>query len=264
MIVTCPRSSVVEQGFCKAQVASSNLVRGSRGISSVGRAPALQAGCQRFESAILHFFYRIMQLPKYSDFIYQYYNFYTEEECDEVVKTVESTEFYQKNPDPKTRVRNNRCLNLSYLTEFWDNDSLSIEGIPEATMMSHNMIMKAHRQYMKDNKLLKAYMPDYYHKLGAEYFYRYYDESDYYDWHFDASKFTEHVHSYIVYLNDDFEGGDTLFLTQKKRVKPKKGSVLCFTCDFYSIHKGARVTKGTKKILWTCTKRIDFQTRVKP
>ena len=26
----------------------------SRGISSVGRAPALQAGCQRFESAILH------------------------------------------------------------------------------------------------------------------------------------------------------------------------------------------------------------------
>ena len=25
-----------------------------RGISSVGRAPALQAGCQRFESAILH------------------------------------------------------------------------------------------------------------------------------------------------------------------------------------------------------------------
>ena len=27
-----------------------------RGISSVGRAPALQAGCQRFESAILHEF----------------------------------------------------------------------------------------------------------------------------------------------------------------------------------------------------------------
>ena len=40
-----------------AQVASSNLVRGSGwGIknSVVGGAPALQAGCQRFESAILH------------------------------------------------------------------------------------------------------------------------------------------------------------------------------------------------------------------
>ena len=31
----CLRSSAVEQGFCKAQVASSNLVRGSSGISSV-------------------------------------------------------------------------------------------------------------------------------------------------------------------------------------------------------------------------------------
>jgi hypothetical protein len=47
---------VVEQGFCKAQVAGSNPVRGSRGISSVGRAPALQAGCQEFESPILHSF----------------------------------------------------------------------------------------------------------------------------------------------------------------------------------------------------------------
>jgi hypothetical protein len=28
-----------------------------RGISSVGRAPALQAGCQEFESPILHEFY---------------------------------------------------------------------------------------------------------------------------------------------------------------------------------------------------------------
>jgi hypothetical protein len=50
----CLCSSVVEQGFCKAQVASSNLVEGLWGISSVGRAPALQAGCQEFESPILH------------------------------------------------------------------------------------------------------------------------------------------------------------------------------------------------------------------
>ena len=32
----------------------------ARGISSVGRAPALQAGCQEFESPILHVRYIIM------------------------------------------------------------------------------------------------------------------------------------------------------------------------------------------------------------
>ena len=47
-------SSLVEQGFCKLQVVGSSPSNGSRGISSVGRAPALQAGCQEFESPILH------------------------------------------------------------------------------------------------------------------------------------------------------------------------------------------------------------------
>jgi hypothetical protein len=198
-----------------------------------------------------------MELTKHSDFIYQYDNFFTDEECDSIIKTVESSDFYKRNPEKKKRVRNNLCLNLSHIAQFWD-DNLEYDNtsIKEANLMAHNLILRAHQQYVNDNKLLKAYMPSYYHNLGGEYFYRYYDESDYYDWHFDASERTEHVHSYIVYLNDDFEGGDTLFLTQKMRVKPKKGSVLCFTCDFYSIHKGAKVTKGTKKILWTCTKRI--------
>ena len=31
----------------------------SRGYSSVGRAPALQAGCQRFESAYLHILFSL-------------------------------------------------------------------------------------------------------------------------------------------------------------------------------------------------------------
>ena len=47
-------AQLVEQVFCKDQVAGSSPVNGSRGISSVGRAPALQAGCQEFESPILH------------------------------------------------------------------------------------------------------------------------------------------------------------------------------------------------------------------
>lgn len=198
-----------------------------------------------------------MKLTKHSDFIYQYDDFISHEQCDELVRTVESSYYYKNNPQSKTQTRNNLSLNLSHIAAFWENN----EEIQQANAMSHEIIMKAHQQYMNDNKLLKAYMPSYYHNLGGEYFYRYYDENDYYDWHFDASGITEHVHSYIVYLNDDFDGGDTLFLTQKKRVKPKKGSVLCFTCDFYSIHKGSKVTNGMKKIIWVCTKRIFEQSK---
>jgi hypothetical protein len=35
--------------------------RGHWGINSVGRVPALQAGCQRFKSAILHLHSRVAQ-----------------------------------------------------------------------------------------------------------------------------------------------------------------------------------------------------------
>ena len=47
-------SSVVERQPSKLNVVGSNPIFRSRGISSVGRAPALQAGCQEFESPILH------------------------------------------------------------------------------------------------------------------------------------------------------------------------------------------------------------------
>ena len=50
----CQCSSGVEQDTCNIQVGRSNRLTGSRGISSVGRAPALQAGCQEFKSPILH------------------------------------------------------------------------------------------------------------------------------------------------------------------------------------------------------------------
>ena len=53
-IIIASVAQLVEQVFCKDQVAGSSPVNGSRGISSVGRAPALQAGCQEFESPILH------------------------------------------------------------------------------------------------------------------------------------------------------------------------------------------------------------------
>lgn len=69
-----------------------------------------------------------------------------------------------------------------------------------------------------------------------------------------------------VYLNDAFEGGDTVFYKSsgvvgwedteegvenllKVRVRPKQGSVLIFDQELY--HEGAEVTKGTKYIVRT-------------
>ena len=49
-------SSAVEQRFYTAKVGGSIPSRTTRGYSSVGRAPALQAGCRQFDSGYLHHF----------------------------------------------------------------------------------------------------------------------------------------------------------------------------------------------------------------
>ncbi|KAI8921974.1 hypothetical protein DFJ77DRAFT_5872 [Powellomyces hirtus] len=66
--------------------------------------------------------------------------------------------------------------------------------------------------------------------------------------------------TFLVYLNDDFEGGSTTFFTPAARtgtldawpVTPRTGSVLCFPhgdAKGALLHEGSRVTQGTKYII---------------
>jgi len=56
----------------------------------------------------------------------------------------------------------------------------------------------------------------------------------YHVWHFEASarEVSNRVCAYILYLNDVGEGGETEFLYQHKRLKPKKGTLAIFPSGF--------------------------------
>ena len=69
--------------------------------------------------------------------------------------------------------------------------------------------------------------------------------------------------TFLIYLNDDFEGGETVFTKLSRTVKPKKGKVLVFyntnkngTLLKDSFHGGNPVTRGNKYIMnvWVHTK----------
>ena len=51
----------------------------------------------------------------------------------------------------------------------------------------------------------------------------------------------------LLYLNDDFTGGETAFLDLDASVRPERGSVLLFAHRV--LHEGAEVTSGTKYVL---------------
>jgi len=70
------------------------------------------------------------------------------------------------------------------------------------------------------------------------------------DGSFERSGFERSYYSFLLYLNEDFEGGETKFLTDpEKSIKPETGMALLFQHPL--IHEGAEVTKGVKYVART-------------
>ena len=55
--------------------------------------------------------------------------------------------------------------------------------------------------------------------------------------------------TFILYLNDEFEAGETEFLYLEKRFKPKTGTLLLFPGAFTHTHRGNPPIGGTKYII---------------
>ena len=189
------------------------------------------------------------KIIEHTKFIHEYQNVATKEECEEIRKLISSSQITNdclKNSVPRTKIRNNSCVSVTMLAS---QDS----ALKKADDLIHNIFSKVHLQYLSNNKnYFSIQSAEHLHQLECSYTYRTYDENDYYDWHIDSSQRWQFVFSYILYLNDDFCGGDTLFLFQKLKVKPKTGSMLCFPCDFQTVHKSTPIKKGKKDIIWTC------------
>jgi hypothetical protein len=114
---------------------------------------------------------------------------------------------------------------------------------------------------------LSPYMPSPFQKkwqpkdLNERLRYYRYDPGQLFDWHGDGyysrSENERSFFTFMVYLNDDFEGGETLFNDERPaysklglfRVKPEKGMALVFWHPVF--HRGDEVTRGRKYVLRT-------------
>ena len=74
----------------------------------------------------------------------------------------------------------------------------------------------------------------------------------YHVWHLEHGKgFDNEPRAFVfsVYLNDVEEGGETEFLHQTTRVKPKKGRIVIWPAGFPYLHRGNPPLSGEKYIL---------------
>jgi|SaaInlStandDraft_4_1057021.scaffolds.fasta_scaffold18692_4 hypothetical protein len=73
----------------------------------------------------------------------------------------------------------------------------------------------------------------------------------YHVWHYENNSgyVASRVLTWIIYLNDDFEGGETEFLYKNMRVKSKKGTLAIFPCNYTHTHRGNPPLTGEKYIM---------------
>jgi predicted 2-oxoglutarate/Fe(II)-dependent dioxygenase YbiX len=74
---------------------------------------------------------------------------------------------------------------------------------------------------------------------------------DHYDAHFDGGATSNRWISAIIYLNDDYEGGELEFVHFGIKMKPKVGSVVVFPSNYPYSHIAHAVTNGTKYAIVT-------------
>ena len=73
----------------------------------------------------------------------------------------------------------------------------------------------------------------------------------YHTWHSEVGgkDTAERLLVFTAYLNDDFDAGETEFLYQHYRYKPKQGDVVIFPAAFTHVHRGNPPYNGDKYII---------------
>ena len=83
----------------------------------------------------------------------------------------------------------------------------------------------------------------------------------YHVWHDENTgiTYTQRSMVWMLYLNDDYEGGETEFLYYKKRVQPERGKLIIWPAHFTHVHRGGLVLEGMKYVItgWFSTLELD-------
>lgn len=184
-------------------------------------------------------------LIKHTNYIYEYTDAIDTESADNLESVLrEETKNISPSVEYLKETRRNNAWNLG----IHQHDS---ENILKINKYLEEVGYSFLSRYYRDCPLVGKY--HYINgSVGSAMNYRVYDERDEYNWHVDISDKFRLLVAFILYLNDDFEGGETLFLNDRLKISPKKGSVLMFPCGPYFVHKSTPIKSGRKSIIWDC------------
>lgn len=181
---------------------------------------------------------------QYEDFIAQYDNAYNSEFCDEVIKAFDyyhgiGSVFCENQQFPNSNAgRFDWAIDLLDLQQFMKGHPMSdFNDVLFETWQEYTNVyghLKSVPMYSINQKVQKT-------PAGG----------GYHIWHDEQTDLRHSTRCmvWMVYLNDNFEGGETEFLYYHKRIKPEKGKLLLWPAGYTHAHRGGLVTDGTKYII---------------
>jgi len=174
-----------------------------------------------------------MEVKKYGAGIFTVSNFLTKEECQRKILRAEKQGYEdatiqtREGPVRAEKVRNNDRV-------IFDDESLAQMFYARA---------KGFLPAIQDDWLITGLNEKFrFYKYGSGQYFKFHKDGS-----FQRSSTEESMLTFIVYLNDDFEGGLTRFLWDK--VKPEEGMLIVFPHRI--THEGSEVTSGYKYALRT-------------
>jgi hypothetical protein len=161
-----------------------------------------------------------------------YPDFFSVEECEFIIEYTENKALFERS-----------------LVEYNDNESKA-----SVTRTSYSAFLKNRQKpvfqaiYQRVSELLQVDVT-YIENLQCVR----YGEGQQFKPHFDSGPTNHRLHTLLVYLNDDFTGGETYFPELNASVKPTRGTALYFlnrtadnTVFLYSAHAGLPISQGQK------------------
>ena len=173
--------------------------------------------------------------------IQEYLNLLNVDECNRIIKLAEES-------------------NIGEATVIGDNDSGYRTALSCWLETEDDIILSWIRDYISYETKLPVENQEGIHLVKYPVGGKYDPHHDYfvpdYELHNDfIGKSGNRTHSFLIYLNDDFEGGETKFIKQDRIVTPETGKGLLWTNTIdgevlkESEHAGLPVTEGYKYIL---------------
>ncbi len=182
------------------------------------------------------------------DFIQRYTDVYSMGECKRIIDEIEF--LHNIGQLSKTTDEGSpRHIQDHLVFNFANNLDYSLENGCTITSLLLNKLGTCLQHYLKMYSVLdRSKFLAYDCKVK-----KIYPGTGFHNWHYESGEYFTTGRKLVmqVYLNDEFEGGETEFLYYNKRERAETGSVLIFPCEFTHTHRGNPPIGGTKYLATT-------------